>query len=399
VEAATSPRAWRWAVRAAPLERRHVIRRTFGPADSKPGARLFQRTASLGLRAPPCTITAHCGPRSSKCRSRLSTCCGLPDGPATPCDGAGPQFRTRPACDGHGPHSNPQPLDQGLISNRPRLATRGHGFVTHRRLAPPVLLFERVCLSADNARLSNLRTFRSRLISNCPRLSTGSTDSQLIDGSHRLSHFSNLPACRPTRPHFEPLDLGPRVHLEPPTPLGGGARIAARQRLPTSRTASEPAPLAGCSSVISRGSGLQHTLQPYDLEARPVTSLAASTGEVSHCGRRQGATADQPKLRHAIPCCCPASRRASRGRPLRHPGEPGPRFKGRRSAVYTFRCTALSVLQVTLLLLRTSQLRIKHRDSAVLRNQPDAKLILSWRAMNPTRCAGTTERRLPLYDG
>lgn len=67
----------------------------------------------------------------------------------------------------------------------------------------------------------------------------------------------------------------------------------------------------------------------------------------SHCGRRQGARADQPKLRHAIPCCCPAFRRASRGRPLTAPRIPGPRLKGRRPAVYTSRCAALSVFRVT----------------------------------------------------
>lgn len=47
-----------------------------------------------------------------------------------------------------------------------------------------------------------------------------------------------------------------------------------------------------------------------------------------------------PSLAAAPPC-----RRASRGRPLTAPRESGPRFKGRRPAVYTSRCTALSVFR------------------------------------------------------
>jgi hypothetical protein len=58
--------------------------------------------------------------------------------------------------------------------------------------------------------------------------------------------------------------------------------------------------------------------------------------------------------------------RASRGRPLRATrANPGPHVKGRRPAVYTSRCTALSVFRFPCSFSAPASSGVGHRDSAV----------------------------------
>lgn len=206
----------------------------------------------------------------------------------------------------------------------------------------------------------------------------------------RGDNLSNLAACRRTWPAFRTRQaFRPRGSSR--TPVASfdtvGVRIrSSLARLSASKATSSPAAPCRrlstcgepCGRLASRRSSTPWRASPSRSGRSPA--VKARTGKASHCGRRQGQRADQPKLRHAIPCCCPASRRASRGRPLTAPRRTWATIQEPAASGLHVPLHGIVGLQVSLFLLRTGQLRIGHRDKCP-NESPRPKHILPLWAM------------------
>jgi len=243
--------------------------------------------------------------------------------------------------------------------------------------------------STDRSRLSahhghRFSTHRSRLSAHCghrsskhrARLAT-CTDSR--HGRQRLSApavllFEPHPAFRPGQgPHFEPatsLDAG-AISSRPAPDGTGGPDLAAADtlRIDGSHFRAAHARSVGvsaCSQRTDTPQGVHQAPCPADhqpLQQGPGKRHTVDDDRGDGPASRSCAT---PSLAAAPPCRAGQPRQAFAGTQA----DLGPRFKGRAASGLHIPLHDVVGLQVSLFLLRASQLRVGHRDSAVV-NPPE----------------------------
>jgi len=186
-------------------------------------------------------------------------------------------------------------------------------------------------------------------------------------GALRPPGTDPLTSCDGRGPHFEPpawwrkrpafrtrsASRHRRDHLELAAPLGTVGPDPRSPPTPFSAEGYFRSCCTACTALRTRFSAAADT--PLGVAGHPEGPAdhwpCARTGEVVNLWTTTGRRAGQPKLRHAIPCCCPASRWASRGRPLTAPRRTWATIQGPAASGLHIPLHGIVGLQVSLFLL------------------------------------------------
>jgi hypothetical protein len=172
-------------------------------------------------------------------------------------------------------------------------------------------------------------------------------------GGHRLTHRTrtslNVIRHVPDPPPYDGYGTWVRTDLTT-SPNAGWTR--------TPRSVSNPT--TGTNALWCIGPKLSaapaRRRRTDSLRRQTATILPDGTGKRHFCGGRPGWLNDQPKLGRAIPCGCPASRQANRGRPLTAPRRTWVTIQGPATSGLHVPPHDVVSLQVSLFLLHTALL-------------------------------------------